>query len=1325
LAEPEHPANNAHLTLVTLGGASLLRESVSGASVIAVPLGKPLALLVYLACAPGRAATRDQLIELLWANLGTAEARHSLRQTLWYLRRRTSDGLISTDGDAVQLASALPSDHDDFLRSVEEQELDAAVAIYKGEFLADFAAPGARRFEHWLGGERAHLAATFLRTAEIVARRWLSAGRTRDAVNLARSVRDGDRLSEGAWRLLLEALVSAGDSVGAAAEADQLEALLRGEDRDPEPATTGALRIARKAAPMIPLTSAPPLGAELVGREREFATIIGEWEKVRLHGRHLSVVAPAGLGKTRILDDAAARLAAARATVVKVRAFPGDRHMPYAFIGNVITALAGLPGAAGISEESSRALVAIDPSLPLARSGAPDSSDGSERLRRRTMALIELISAVTDERRIAVFLDDCQWADESSRSMLRAMIERATDHRLLLVTSARPHSAATIASPDTLTIPLPPLTDVQVRALLSSIATLPSEGWVEWFHAELLRVTGGSPLIVLETLQLLVERGVLQTVAGRWVARSSDQVLASLHAGGALTMRVATLPAAHLETLALLAVAGSPLPQRVLERACPSVDSLDDIMEQLEHRGLVVHSTPGWQVAHDEIGFAALEALGHGELYEVHVRIGVALSRESDEEDATLRRAASHLAMGNAIEELRTLADRWMRTRRERGYLRPAAQLLRDLLGQHSDLAPHLARYLPWWLRIDRRPVFLAGTVFVVAVAIFAVTARVASQPTQSARLVVAIGGEDAAHQLVLDAPRLRREGVARLEQLPLRDRARSLLAGLPQASRPDPHQRAIAFHRESGDSGGLDLYLRDQNGRERRLTFAPRDDASPSWSPDGGRLAFATGRWDAARMRNQIAVLDIRTMAVTRLTSNDHVDGPPHWSPYGSRIGFMRNRFDLQPAELCWISVDGRRERCEVPAAGRLLEVLGWTSPRSLLALLDIDGLQRLAILDANTAAARVLDVPGVTAVSEIHDAEWVTCDCGAGGDNSGLSLLHVTSETVLPLMIGGNPVPRGATLAWLPPPHSAAWADDVEIVMPPTGIPLESRVRLAAYGRSPTGARLSLPHAVVEWSVRDTTVASIDSLGTVRGVRRGSTLVTASAGGWRSSSATLVVTGSPHSQVLIERWSSGLQQWEPFGTPAPSVTSTPSGPAMANNGDGSYPSGLTSRMAWPGVRGIGVEARLSTPINQMQWQRIVVALEPRTPAGTRHWDRKLGSIPPDAAGSCQFRYPAGEGSAGVDRLRFRQRSVITDPRLRSGDWYTVRIQVFPDGRCGLAIDGTPISISELPGSVTGNYGVHLYGDMVGSRLLVGPVEAWTGVRDGVDWSVLDDDRE
>jgi TolB protein len=84
-------------------------------------------------------------------------------------------------------------------------------------------------------------------------------------------------------------------------------------------------------------------------------------------------------------------------------------------------------------------------------------------------------------------------------------------------------------------------------------------------------------------------------------------------------------------------------------------------------------------------------------------------------------------------------------------------------------------------------------------------------------------------------------------------------------------------------------LYISDIRGkRQVRLTESrfPVYDASPRWSPDGSKIAFA-------RSDGQIYVIDVKTKQLTALTKteNNVINSEPDWSPDGSKIVFHSNR--------------------------------------------------------------------------------------------------------------------------------------------------------------------------------------------------------------------------------------------------------------------------------------------------------------------------------------------------------------------------------------------------------------------------------------------------
>src|SRR5512147_2733191 len=82
------------LTLITLGGARLVSPALTTSERGLLEVGKPLALIAFVCASPGRQARRDLLLDLLWADLEPDAAKHALRQTLWYIKKRVGDGII-------------------------------------------------------------------------------------------------------------------------------------------------------------------------------------------------------------------------------------------------------------------------------------------------------------------------------------------------------------------------------------------------------------------------------------------------------------------------------------------------------------------------------------------------------------------------------------------------------------------------------------------------------------------------------------------------------------------------------------------------------------------------------------------------------------------------------------------------------------------------------------------------------------------------------------------------------------------------------------------------------------------------------------------------------------------------------------------------------------------------------------------------------------------------------------------------------------------------------------------------------------------------------
>ena len=109
-------------------------------------------------------------------------------------------------------------------------------------------------------------------------------------------------------------------------------------------------------------------------------------------------------------------------------------------------------------------------------------------------------------------------------------------------------------------------------------------------------------------------------------------------------------------------------------------------------------------------------------------------------------------------------------------------------------------------------------------------------------------------------------------------------------------------------------LYSADAHGKGKRALTPARQDfvvANPSWSPDGSRVAFSVITQKA--LDNGL----VETMAIwtvgadgkgaRRLTRGNVQDAAPTWSPDGRRIAFMRSPAAGGRSDLWVVGADGR----------------------------------------------------------------------------------------------------------------------------------------------------------------------------------------------------------------------------------------------------------------------------------------------------------------------------------------------------------------------------------------------------------------------------------
>jgi len=227
------------------------------------------------------------------------------------------------------------------------------------------------------------------------------------------------------------------------------------------------------------------------------------------------------------------------------------------------------------------------------------------------------------------------------------------------------------------------------------------------------------------------------------------------------------------------------------------------------------------------------------------------------------------------------------------------------------------------------------------------------------------------------------------------------------------PDGKRIAF--VSGRDGNQEIYVQDTDGSHlQRLTNHPAHDAFPTFSPDGTQIAFNSNREGE---NSDIYIMNADGSDARRLTDwkSDEQTSPGSWSPDGTRLFFISNRsgndnlyyMNVEPFEPQQILADASTElHCPTyfPDGNRLLfqERAG-------------DAIPELRVLDSATKQATTLakleNFVGWPKLSP--DGNWILFQCQVN-DNGEICLTRSDGSGGVQNLTN-NPA-RDQTASWSP---------------------------------------------------------------------------------------------------------------------------------------------------------------------------------------------------------------------------------------------------------------------------------------------------------------------
>jgi hypothetical protein len=530
------------------------------------------------------------------------------------------------------------------------------------------------------------------------------------------------------------------------------------------------------------------------------------------------------------------------------------------------------------------------------------------------------------------------------------------------------------------------------------------------------------------------------------------------------------------------------------------------------------------------------------------------------------------------------------------------------------------------------------------------------------------------------------------------------------------------------------------RTGDTVRLTRSPADDFSFSLSPDNRFGAFLSARNGSEDEYSSIYIMDRADGSTRRLTSSPNWDVMPSWSPDGARIAFMRRYDAARPTEVCWVLTSGAEERCLPPSTAFDVTGVGaWDSEYSLIVLAERHDSATLVVLrvDVDAGSYSELGTAAETFSIEPGGVFGFTQRAQTGtGSTVGMLFLVDAPAREVPLRFSREVQGQlFRSLAWVRRRKPEQFRGELQIVNVPDTVRLDAIARLRATARRLTERRL-LAAPEMRWRSLDTTVAVVSANdGAVSPVRAGEVRIMVSAAGYQPDTIALVVGAKQFAgDVFTETWATlDATRWLSVGEPAVSITTTDAGdPALLLNGDEFLRSGVYQRRAVDASAGVGFEAQVYAPVTASHWQSITLQLAAvASDDELNAWGQSAAARQPilpslwaesETPRLCFLSVPRGEGGDKREQIGFwagghAEPLKRLPTSLVDGAWHTVRLQVFADGRCGLAVDGEVMAISERALPTNKPLRVVLEGQSVRARMLVGKLSMWRGERLDLPW--------
>ena len=396
------------------------RIQVFGAPSIWTPTGplavtKPLVFgaALYLGLNRGVAFPRSRLSALLWPDIADA-ARGERSRWLVHQLRSVGLGGPARAPDIGLAVRDVTLDVDGLSTAATASEV---LALVRDDVLSGYDPQISDTFSRWVDESRDILRSTAIQALDgwlVTVRR---AASWTEVEEVARRILALDEFHESASIALAESLAVRGRRDAS------MEVLVRHRSVAGSGAVSVATRaLADRLAEKRSTVDTTVRNTAFSGRTEVLTRLLDSVDASRPSSRRIGVAGPSGIGKSRLLEELASVAELRGTRVARVRCAQGDALRPLSLATDLARALLEIRGALGASPDS------IDTLRAFLGGDAAVRDDIPNEARRAAVyaAMSDLIGALSDDGPVAVVIDDAQWAEAGSWTILAPLFLQHT-----------------------------------------------------------------------------------------------------------------------------------------------------------------------------------------------------------------------------------------------------------------------------------------------------------------------------------------------------------------------------------------------------------------------------------------------------------------------------------------------------------------------------------------------------------------------------------------------------------------------------------------------------------------------------------------------------------------------------------------------------------------------------------------------------------------------------------------------------------------------------------------------------------------------------------